>query len=563
MHLVHLALKLLPSKVKNELRKNETLANLYSSQIRKNGLFYQYPSDKKIQKLYENLLAVYRELENGNYPEKGQEIQVIVFPGAAEEKTVSNLRKSGFEIIRVISDETETAAKSDSLSSVISELDDSLPTLLLNAGDNLSPNAIVLFLEKIKSARLVYCDIDELDDTGKPTKPRFFPDWSPEFQLTSAYVNTGAMIDTSILKTLNLSGISTIPSLVTSVWLNNPSIEVSHIPQVLVHAHRATNSVKSGLNEIKKCLEKEHGASVETNHREEINEVTWDNDQPLVSLIIPTKNAKSLVKACIDSIFAKTLYSNFEILLIDNSSDDPESLEYFESLKSLDKVRVLKYPSPFNYSAINNFGVSKARGSVIGLINNDIEVISPKWLTQMVGYVSRSDIGCVGARLYYSDDYIQHAGVVLGYGGGAGHAHKYFPRAHSGYLKRLSATNNYSAVTAACLLVKKKHFVEVGGLNEKDLAVAFNDVDFCLKVKKLGVRNVYCAEAELYHHESVSRGLDTSPEKAARFAKELDYLKRTWAPVIEHDPAYNPNLTLKRENFAIKGEIELKETLKL
>ena len=190
------------------------------------------------------------------------------------------------------------------------------------------------------------------------------------------------------------------------------------------------------------------------------------------------------------------------------------------------------------------------------LINNDIEVISPEWLTYMVGHVMRDDIGCVGAKLLYSDGRIQHAGVVLGYGGGAGHAHKYFPRYHPGYLKRLAATQNYSAVTAACLLVKRSHFGAVGGLDEENLAVAFNDVDFCLRVRELGVRNLYCAEAELYHHESVSRGLDISPEKAARFNRELEYLQTKWSHVIKHDPAYNPNLTLKRENFALKTKEE-------
>ncbi len=196
------------------------------------------------------------------------------------------------------------------------------------------------------------------------------------------------------------------------------------------------------------------------------------------------------------------------------------------------------------------------KSTIIGLINNDIEVIDPNWLSAMVGYASREDVGCVGAKLLYSDGRIQHAGVVMGYGGGAGHAHKYFPRYHPGYIKRLIATQNYSAVTAACLLVKKSLFTKVGGLNEKDLTVAFNDVDFCLKVQETGVRNVYCAEAELYHHESVSRGTDHAPEKAARFNRELQYLKAKWGKYIEHDPAYSPNLTLMRENFSVKTKEE-------
>ncbi|MFT6989962.1 MAG: glycosyltransferase involved in cell wall biosynthesis, partial [Paraglaciecola sp.] len=181
--------------------------------------------------------------------------------------------------------------------------------------------------------------------------------------------------------------------------------------------------------------------------------------KPLVSLIIPTKSAKSLVQTCINSIVSKTTYAHYEILLIDNNSDDPEALEYFESLqKSQSNIKMLKYPYLFNYSAINNFAVKQAKGEIIGLINNDVEVISPNWLGDMVRHTQREDIGCVGAKLLYPVNRIQHAGVVLGYGGGSGHARKYFPRYHSGYLHRLVATNNFSAVTAACLLVKKSDY---------------------------------------------------------------------------------------------------------
>jgi GT2 family glycosyltransferase len=260
----------------------------------------------------------------------------------------------------------------------------------------------------------------------------------------------------------------------------------------------------------------------------------------------------SLVKACINSILNKTLYNNFEIILVDNNSDDPLCLEYFRVLNAHPKIRVLSYPKPFNYSAINNFAVKHARGEVVGLINNDIEVISSSWLDYMVSLVQFADVGCVGAKLLYGDGRIQHAGVVMGYGGGAGHAHKYFPRWHHGYLNRLAATNEFSAVTAACLLVKKKDYLAVDGLNECDLTIAFNDVDFCLKVLQLGKRNIYCAEAELYHHESISRGADNTKEKQLRFANELKYLQDSWKNYIENDPAYNSSLTLSRENFALK-----------
>ncbi|XQF91263.1 glycosyltransferase family 2 protein [Pseudoalteromonas espejiana] len=241
------------------------------------------------------------------------------------------------------------------------------------------------------------------------------------------------------------------------------------------------------------------------------------------------------------------------MLLVDNNSDDSESIHYFNKLNEHPKITLLSYDKPFNYSAINNFAAKRANGEVLALVNNDIEVINPDWLLNMVSHVMRDDIGCVGAKLLYSDNRIQHAGVVMGYGGGAGHGHKYFPSDHYGYMNRLIASQNYSAVTAACLLVTTDDFWAVEGLNEESLAIAFNDVDLCLKVQQLGRRNLYCAEAVLYHHESVSRGHEDTPEKVLRFKSELDYLQARWYEVIKADPAYNPNLTLKRENFAIKS----------
>ncbi|HAX27631.1 MAG TPA: glycosyl transferase, partial [Alteromonas macleodii] len=397
-----------------------------------------------------------------------------------------------------------------------------------------------------------------LSSNGTKTSPRFLPSWNPELQYSTGYINSGVMVKTSRLKSLHISNQTTIAEVIAELSLSINDLMVNHMPLPLVHLSVTENNEAKLLERVRMVIERHSTATVELDEKFNVNRLCWPNTNPLVSLIIPTKNGKALVKACIESILEKTTYKNYEILLIDNGSDEQESIEYFDYLDTLNKVRVLRYPAPFNYSAINNFGVEHAKGSILGLVNNDIEVISPNWLTYMVGYVERESVGCVGAKLLYSDTRIQHAGVVLGYGGGAGHAHKNFPRSHAGYLNRIVATNNYSAVTAACLLVKRAHFDAVHGLNEKNLSVAFNDVDFCLKVKSLGVQNVYCAEAELFHHESVSRGLDISPEKAARFNRELSFLQTTWRAFIKCDPAYNPNLTLKRENFSIKNAAELK-----
>ena len=213
---------------------------------------------------------------------------------------------------------------------------------------------------------------------------------------------------------------------------------------------------------------------------------------------------------------------------------------------------MLRWNHPFNYSAINNFGVRHAKGEIIGLVNNDIEPINGSWLAEMVRQVLRPEIGCVGAKLYYPNGTLQHGGVILGLGGVAGHAHRFFPRQSDGYCGRLKLAQNLTAVTAACLLLRKNVFNEVRGLNEPRLAVAYNDVDLCLKVHQAGYRNLWTPYAELYHHESISRGADNTPKKRARWLKEMAYMRRTWAHLLDNDPAYNPNLTLVYEDFSLR-----------
>jgi len=230
----------------------------------------------------------------------------------------------------------------------------------------------------------------------------------------------------------------------------------------------------------------------------------------------------------------------------------PKTLAFFKGIQEEDsRVRVVRDDSPFNFSAINNRGVKLARGPIVGLINNDIEVICAEWLTEMVSLCIQKDIGCVGAKLYYPNDTLQHGGVILGIKGVANHAYHKFPKHHDGYFARLRVPQVLSAVTAACLLVRKDVYLDVGGMNEEDLKVAFNDIDFCLKVRSLGYRNVWTPYAELYHHESVSRGTEDTPEKKARFANEVAYMKRQWGQALEQDPYYNPNLTLEEENFSL------------
>jgi GT2 family glycosyltransferase len=246
----------------------------------------------------------------------------------------------------------------------------------------------------------------------------------------------------------------------------------------------------------------------------------------------------------------KTEYINYEIVVVDNQSVEPATHTYFEKLRKEPKVRIFSYDAPFNYSDMNNAAVASTDSKIVGLINNDIEVIHGDWLQEMVSHVMRPEVGVVGAKLYYPDDTIQHAGVVLGVGGVAAHPFVGMPREFGGEKSRAALIQNLSAVTAACLLVRREVFDAVAGLDAR-LEVAFNDVDFCLRVRELGFRNVWTPYAELYHHESASRGVEDTPEKQMRFMREVVFMTERWGEKLHHDPAYNPNLTLDTADFAL------------
>ncbi|MDG2947544.1 glycosyltransferase [Bisgaard Taxon 10/6] len=421
------------------------------------------------------------------------------------------------------------------------------------------------------SATLIYSDEDKIDEHNKRFMPHFKADFNLDLLYGQNYISHLGVYRTDIAKQIHgfrkgLEGSQDYDFLLRYLLVSGTE-NVVHIPKILYHwraiegstalaAGEKSYTTEAGIKALKNYFsELKQDVEVTQGKAANLYRVKWNlKDEPLVSLIIPTYNGYTVTKQAIDSILTKTSYKNYEIILVDNNSNDPESLAYFKQIAKHPKITVLRYPYPFNYSAINNFAIKKARGKVIGLINNDIEVINKEWLTEMVSQAMRPEIGCVGAMLYYPNDQIQHAGVIIGIGGVAGHSHKYYPRNHHGYFSRLYLVQNYSAVTAACLLIKKSIFDEVGGLNEKDLTVAFNDVDFCLKVQKAGYRNLWTPYAELYHHESISRGHEDNPEKVARFNKEVDYMLSTWNTRESGDRYYNPNLTYRYENFDIAME---------
>ena len=267
--------------------------------------------------------------------------------------------------------------------------------------------------------------------------------------------------------------------------------------------------------------------------------------------IIPTRNGLAVLRPCLSSLLSLTRYPDFEVLVIDNGSDDQATLAYLSQLERKGRIRVLRDPSPFNYSALNNRAVEEVSGELICLLNNDIEVIDPEWLEELVVQALRPGIGAVGARLLYPNRTLQHAGVLLGVGGVANHAHLGMQADRPGYFFRAQLVQEMSAVTGACLLVRREYYQAVGGLDEINLTVAFNDVDFCLKLRELGLCNLYTPFSVLIHHESVSRGRDEQPEQAARFAKEVAWMQERWASVLKWDPAYNPNLSLASPDFRL------------
>lgn len=274
---------------------------------------------------------------------------------------------------------------------------------------------------------------------------------------------------------------------------------------------------------------------------------------PRISIIIPNKDHVDDLDRCITSIEEMSTYRNFDIVVVENNSEDEATFVYYETLKSKKNVKIVTWEGSFNFAAINNFGVQHAEGEYVLLLNNDMKVITPEWLEEMLMYAQRTDVGCVGAMLYYEDDTIQHAGIIIGIGGSAGHSHKGFKRGDNGYLYKLSTVQNVSAVTGACVMIAKEKYAQVHGLDEK-FAVAFNDVDFCLRVREAGYLNIFTPFAQLYHYESRSRGYEDTDEKKERFLKERDMLRKRHQRIIliEGDPYYNQNLTLDSEDFKTK-----------
>lgn len=493
---------------------------------------------------------------------------------------------------------------------------------LLDHDDEIRPHAlacVALELDAHPDADLVYSDEDKIDENGHRYDHYFKPDWNPDLFNVQNYVSHLGVYRTLLVREVGGFRVGYEGSqdwdLAMRVVERSAPDRIRHIPKVLYHWRSVPGStamLMSAKNYAVTAAQKvitEHFARTGIEATLSPTKGSYwrvhypiPTPAPRVTLIIPTRNRLNVLRPCIESLVEKTTYPNFEILIIDNDSDEPETLRWLEEVaggnsalgdSAFDSetfqltpetvpltgnavlpavtrptppppppppataaarrapVRVVRFPGEFNFSAINNFGVAQTDAPIVGLLNNDLEVIDADWLEEMVSHALRPEIGCVGAKLYYPNDRIQHAGVILGIGGVAAHAWQTHPRGTAGQAHRAILQQTLSAVTAACLVIRRDVYLEVGGLEDDKLKVAFNDVDFCLKVRAAGYRNFWTPYAQLYHHESASRGAEDTLAKRDRFRSEVEYMTTQWGDALQNDPAYNPNLTLTINDFSL------------
>ncbi len=434
-------------------------------------------------------------------------------------------------------------------------------TIFLFEGDLLTKDALLEMATLIEQSDhrvdMLYSDEDCIGEQQVFDNPYFKPDWSVEFFKTQAYTGQLAAYQTGLLKQCINSPLKSAIQLWETIFrFAEQAQHIEHIPQILYHRAKQLPVVDSAST-IQASLDRENlGGTVTIEHKQFILHYPV-NKQPLVSIIIPTRDEATLLERCLNSLLQKTDYPHFEIIIVDNGSQTPATFELFESYQQQlnQRFRVVQCDQPFNFSQLVNLGVQQAQGEIILLLNNDMEFIHPcNWLREMIGFVQHPEIGCVSAKLLYpQNDTIQHAGIVCGIGGIGHHGHRYFPSKHLGYFNRLSVVNNVSAVTGACLMVEKTLWEKVDGFDEK-LAIAYNDIDFCLKLQALEFRHVVLPQITFYHYESKSRGLDTTQAKQSRLSNEQQYMQARWQDRLTHDPNYNPNLILYREDFAISPD---------
>jgi GT2 family glycosyltransferase len=437
--------------------------------------------------------------------------------------------------------------------------DPALAVCALEAGDVLEAEALLsLVVELSDGADVVYTDEDQLDASGIPRNPAFKPGWSPETALTRDYVGRLCAFRGSVLT--EAGGLE--PQFGAAMWydallrVSERTSRIAHVPRVLVHRRNGSGPVSPADAEaaVRRALVR-RGEDADVRSTPAGLQVRFAvPEAERVTVIIPTRDHADLLERCLRSLFERTAHPSFDVLVVDNGSSESSTRELFERWRARmpERFRVVADPQPFNYSRLNNLGVAETDAPFVVLLNNDTEVIAPEWMTAMLGQARRPQIGAVGALLLYEDGTIQHAGVVLG---GvlslAGHAFRYLDPSELAGDERLVLDTNYLAVTGACLMIAREKYLEAGGLDET-LAVSYNDIDLCLKLRAAGYRNVMVPRARLYHYESKSRGRDDTKRKVAVATSEAEAIRRRWPQWVRRDPYYNPNLTRDAEDFSVR-----------
>ncbi|MCP5279520.1 MAG: glycosyltransferase [Thiobacillus sp.] len=434
----------------------------------------------------------------------------------------------------------------------------------LALSDRLPANALhdlARAIDKFPAADLLYGDVACMASDGA-ARLMLKPAWNPELFRGMDYVSGFLAIrrDPLVAQLERVVGAEDEWRTAVLFRLAEAGAECRHIPRVLVQRRDCAGNPAGNPDDARarmRMLEVELGGAsgpfAEPGALAGTVRVRYPIPVPLprVEIIIPTRNGGALLGKCVGSLLDRTRYDNFSVLIVDNRSDDADTLRFLENMAGKPDVRVLPFPRPFNYSAINNMAVAATDAEVVCLLNDDVEVISEDWLREMVSHAMRPEVGAVGAKLLYPDGTVQHAGIVVGMRRSAAHGHKGFPGDAPGYMGRLQVAQNCTAVTGACLVIRRDLYVRMGGLNERELAVAYNDVDFCLRLGAAGYRNVWTPHALLYHHESASRGRDITPEKRRRLKAEAAYMNRRWRMDRFEDPCHHPGLSLAREDFSL------------
>ncbi|MDM8565027.1 glycosyltransferase family 2 protein [Candidatus Halobeggiatoa sp. HSG11] len=412
--------------------------------------------------------------------------------------------------------------------------------IIMPSNDLLTEDALLEVSEWLNDdVDMLYSDEDRFDTEDLFDEPYFKPDYSVEMQRSQSYTGQLGVYKTKLLQHLQ------------DVASQFSGHHIQHIPKVLYHRRRQTVAIDYPLQTTQAILDSEaHGGIAKKINNNNI--ITYPiTGQPLVSIIIPTKDKPDILSRCINSIHHITSYLNLEIIIVDNGSIEEETLQLFEKYKT--NCKIFSCDTPFNFSKLVNYGVQKSQGEIILLLNNDTEVIGPvDWLQEMIGFAQHPEIAAVGCKLLYpQDNTVQHAGLICGIGGVVNHSHKHFPTESAGYFNRLAIVSNYSAITGACLMIKRNLW---GAGFDENLSIAFNDVDFCLRLLHKGLRHVVLPQVTLYHHESQSRGLENTSAKQARLQQEEDYMRQRWGTILQNDPFYNPNLTKADEDFTISQD---------